>query len=151
MKRALISSMILILVLLVGCVPQAPTEPQAPGPPGEPVENQEQQQTTGPKTEAELKPEIKAAKNATAFIQAMTEDLDCGKESEMQDLLQETKNKLEDNDVRLIDAEDELKEVRAAGNPANIAVKKKVVDIVKKNEVVLKDRIAQLEALIARC
>lgn len=149
MKRALISSMILILILLVGCVPQAPTEPQEPAP-VTPVESQEQQ-TTGPETTTEPKPEIKAAKNVTAFIQAMTEDLDCSKESEMQDLLQETKSKLEDNDVRLIDAEDDLKEVQASGNPANIAVKKKVVSIVKKNEVVLKDRIAQLEALIARC
>ncbi len=141
MKRALILFVILV-VLIAGCVPQAPTEPQEPAQPSE---------TTGQETLTESKPEVKAAKNATAFIQAMTEDLDCSRESEMQELLEETKNKIEDNDVRLIDAQDDLKEVQASGNAANTAVKKKAVGIVRKNEVVLKDRIAKLEALIARC
>lgn len=150
MKRVFIISVIVLATLIVGCVPQVAEQPAGEQTP-QTVESSEQQQTTGPETQQVPKPEIKAAKNATAFIDAMTEDLDCSKKSEMQELLQETKSKLADNDVRLIDAEDELKEVKTSGNAANTAVKKKVVDIVKKNEVVLKDRIAKLEALIARC
>ncbi len=148
MKRAvLVCSIFFVLVLLLGCTqvqqPQQPSDQQG--------EQQPEQTTSEAQPLANEKPVIKAAKNATAFVNEMTASLDCKRKSEMEDLLAESKEKLNDNDARLIDAEDDLKEVKAGGNVANIAVKKKVVDIVKKNEVILKDRIAKLEAFLARC
>lgn len=81
----------------------------------------------------------------------MTANLDCKRKPEMADLLQETKDKLEQNAERLIDAEADLHEIQETNNVANIAVKKKVVDILETNKIVLNDRKVKLEALLAQC
>ena len=150
MKREITAALIIAsLFIIAGCtqVPQQPAPEQTIQP------NEQQSQPSGseqPETQ-ETRPESKPVANATSLIEQMKANLDCSKKGEMQDALEISKEKLAANEEKIRDAESELKLVQGTKNIVNIAAKKKVVEIVKKNKTILDSRIKDLEALIAKC
>ncbi len=148
MKIEITAALIIVsLFIIAGCtqVPQQPAPEQTIQPNEQPSQVSEQPETQ------ETRPESKPVANATSLIERMKANLDCSKKGEMQDALEISKEKLAANEEKIRDAESELKLVQGTKNIVNIAAKKKVVEIVKKNKTVLDSRIKDLEALIAKC
>lgn len=149
MERAWLA--VIVLLFIAACAaPQKPAD-QAFTPDEQQPPSGQQTQTTEQGQQTETRPQSKPTHNVTAFLDEMMNSLDCGRNADMVSFLEETKEKLARNEEKLQDVDAELKLVQGLGDVEDIAKKKKVVDIVKKSNVILKDRLKKLDELIARC